>query len=134
VVRSVEWLLTVPPAWRWLLTLAFVALVIALSVAPGVARPGDSVFEWLVANTATPVQKAMHVAIYAMLAALWFWTLESVDSRILRFALALVVTVGLGALLEWRQTMVPGRFGTLMDVMLNACGAIAGLIMAGLLL
>ena len=91
-------------------------------------------FSWLVVNTATPIQKAMHVAVYAVLAMLWMWTLESVESRVIRVVLTLVVCVGLGAMLEWHQTRIPGRFGTVADVVLNVVGVIAGLIAALLLL
>ena len=91
-----DWLLSVPPAYRWAASLALVALVVALSIAPGIERPGDSVFVWLAANTVTPLQKTMHVAVYAVLAAAWVWTLQSVESRQLRFVLAFVISVSLG--------------------------------------
>jgi len=91
-------------------------------------------FSWLVVNTATPIQKAMHVAVYALLAVLWMWTLDSVESRAIRVAVTLAVCVGLGAVLEWHQTQVPGRFGTVADVVLNVIGAIVGLIAAFFLL
>lgn len=123
-----DWLLSVPLAHRWGITLVFVAIVVALSVTPGVARPGDGVFVWLVVNTPTPIQKIMHVAVYAALAMLWFWTLESVQSRSLRIVLTFFVTVGLGTALEWHQTRVPGRYGTLIDVVLNVVGALLGLL------
>jgi VanZ family protein len=37
-------------------------------------------------------------------------------------------------MLEWHQTRVPGRFGTVADVLLNLIGAIIGLIAAMFLL
>ena len=120
----------IPMLYRWLVTLAFVALIIALSILPGRAEPGDSVFSWLVVNTAPPVQKAMHVAIYAALVVLWIWALEAVGSRALRALLSVILAIGLGALLEWRQLYVAGRFGTLTDVLLNSVGAVVGLILA----
>lgn len=125
-----DWLLGIPAAWRWLVTLGFVGVIVTLSVTPGIEKSGDSVFVWLVVHTATPVQKLMHVAVYAVLAALWVWTLEAIESRAVRAAAALVLSVGLGAVLEWHQTRVPGRFGTVLDVILNAAGAIAGLLVA----
>ena len=127
-------ILSIAPAYRLAITLVFVGVVIALSIAPGIARPGDSMFNWLVVNTATPIQKAMHVAVYALLAVLWMWTLDSVESRAIRIVLTLIACVGLGAVLEWHQTRVPGRFGTVADVVLNVIGAIAGLIAALILL
>lgn len=127
-------ILAMAPPYRLGITLVCVGVVVALSIAPGIERPGDSIFSWLVVNTATLVQKALHVAVYAALAVLWMWTLASIESRVARIAVTLVVTVGLGATLEWYQTQIPGRFGTVADVFLNALGAIAGLLAALLLL
>ena len=129
-----DWLVSAPPALRWIVTLAFVGVITLLSVTPGIERPGDSVFSWLVIHTATPVQKVLHVGIYAVLAMLWMWTLEPIEARWLRAAAALVITVGLGAVLEWYQTLVPGRYGSIIDVLLNLIGAILGLLAALLLL
>jgi undecaprenyl pyrophosphate phosphatase UppP len=124
----------VPPVYRWAITLVFVGIVVALSIAPGVERPGDSIFAWLVVNTATPIQKAMHLGVYALLALLWIWTLQGIESLSVRYAVVLVITISLGATLEWHQTNVPGRYGTLSDVLLNILGIIVGLIAAFFLL
>ncbi len=129
-----DWLLSAPPALRWTLTLAFVAIITVLSVTPGIEKPDDSLFNWLVLSTATPLQKALHVVIYAVLAMLWMWTLDAIESRWLRIAISLASTVGLGVILEWYQTQVPGRVGTVTDVLLNIAGAIAGVIAALILL
>ncbi len=126
--------MSVPIGLRWLVTGAFVALVVILSVTPGHGKSDDSGFVWLVAVTPPTVQKILHLIVYAMLAALWAWTLAGIESRPLRFALAFILTVGLGGILEWYQTQVPGRFGTLGDVLLNALGAAAGLLLAALAL
>ena len=126
--------MSIPLSIRWVITLTLVAAVIVLSVIPGHARSGDSVFVWLVASTPTPLQKLMHFVIYAALACLWAWTLEGIAPRWLRLTLAFTLTVGLGAALEWYQTRVPGRFGTLLDALLNAAGAVAGLVAALLIL
>ncbi len=129
-----DWLLSAPPAFRWTVTLAFVAVITLLSIAPGIERPDDSLFGWLVLNTAKPLQKVLHVGVYAFLAMLWMWTLEPVESRWQRVALSLIGTVGLGAVLEWYQTQVPGRYGTLTDILLNLIGAALGILAALLLL
>jgi VanZ family protein len=112
----------------------FVGLVVILSVTPGRAQPGDSIFVWLVVNTPTPLQKLMHVAIYAALALLLMWSLEAIESRTARIALTFLLTVSIGAVLEWYQTFVPGRFGTIIDALLNAIGAVAGLLIGLLIL
>jgi VanZ family protein len=119
-----------PPVLRWLITLAFVAVVVVLSITPGKDQAGDSVFVWLVVNTPTPLQKLMHFVIYAALVVLWAWTLEAIESRVLRFLLAFLLAVGLGSMLEWYQTKIPGRFGTIVDALLNVLGAIGGFLFA----
>lgn len=124
----------IPLPYRCLITLAFVAIIIALSIAPGRAQPGDTVFSWLVVNTAAPVQKALHVAIYAALVVLWMWTLDAIGSRAFRALLSVTLAIILGAVLEWCQLSVPGRFGSFTDVLLNSAGAVAGLLLALLLL
>lgn len=114
--------------------MSVVVAVIVLSVIPGHARAGDSAFVWLVASTPAPIQKLMHFLIYAALGWMWAWTLEGIAPRWLRLTIAFVLAVGIGAALEWYQTRVPGRFGTLLDVVLNTVGVTAGLIVALLIL
>lgn len=126
--------LAVPIGWRWAATLAFAALVVILSITPAIARSGDSVFVWLVMHTATPLQKLLHITIYALMSVLWLWTLADIPSKPMRFALAFTLSVGLGAALEVWQTSVPGRFGTVTDVLLNVAGVAIGLVAAILLL
>jgi glycopeptide antibiotics resistance protein len=120
--------------FRWFITLAFVALIIILSVTPGRSETGDSIFVWLVASAPTLLQKIMHIACYAVLTFLFAWTLEQFGSMLFRLGIAFILAFGLGTALEWYQTMIPGRFGTLNDVLLNGLGALAGLAVAALLL
>lgn len=126
--------LSFPPFIRWATTLTFVVIVVILSITPGKSQVGDSVFVWLVANTPAPLQKLMHFVIYAALVWLWAWTLEAIKSRNLRLLLAFVIAISLGSALEWYQTKVPGRFGTIVDALLNILGAIVGLVVAFLIL
>jgi hypothetical protein len=116
------------------ITLCFMALLIVASLIPGRAQPGDSVFIWLVAKTPTLLQKALHICLYGVLTLLWVWALDAVQSRLYRLVIAVTVAVLFGAALEWYQTRVPGRFGTLADVALNAAGALLGLCAAIFLL
>jgi hypothetical protein len=127
-------LLSVPFAYRWIATVLFVAVIVGLSVTPGVDRPDDSLFSWLFANTAPPVQKVLHVVIYAVLAALWMWTLAGITSMPVRIGLSFALALALGVVLEWYQTTVPGRYGTMTDVLLNTLGVVLGLAAALFLL
>jgi len=133
-MSQLDALLSVPVAYRWIVTLAFVGVIIGLSVTPGVERPDDTLFSWLYANTAPPVQKVLHVVTYAILASLWMWALAGIESLPRRIALAFVLAVVLGVALEWYQTTVPGRYGSIFDILLNTLGVVAGLVVAVFLL
>ena len=110
------------------------AMLMLASLIPGHPKPGDSAFFWLVANTPSLVQKVLHVCLYGVFALLLLWTLDGIQSRVYRFLIAFVIAVAFGAVMEWCQTMVPGRFGTMYDVALNAAGAALGLLAAAFLL
>lgn len=115
---------------RIVLTLCFMALLAFLSLIPGYHQPGDSVFTWLVEKTPTLMQKALHICLYGVLALLLAWCLESIQSRAYRLLFCLIIAVAFGAVMEWCQTKVPGRYGTAYDVALNAAGAILGVLAA----
>ena len=112
------------------ITLAVSLFIAAGSVVPGHVQPGDSAFVWLVAAIPTAMQKILHVIAYAALAMLWMWTLGGIQSSPLKVATALAITFATGVGLEWYQTTVPGRYGTLTDIILNAGGAVLGVILA----
>jgi VanZ like family len=112
------------------LTLVLAAGISVLSLTPDSPYPGDSAFGWLVHATPTMLQKSMHICTYALFAASLLWTFRPIDSRVIRFATAFIVAVGFGALMEWLQIYVPGRFGSIYDVMLNAVGVFIGLAIA----
>jgi VanZ family protein len=110
------------------------ALLMLVSLIPGHPKPGDSAFIWLVANTPTLLQKILHVCLYGVLALLLVWVLDGIQSRTYRFLIAFIIAVAFGAVMEWCQTKVPGRFGTVYDVALNSVGAALGLLAAVFLL
>jgi VanZ family protein len=110
------------------------ALLMFASLLPGRPQPGDAAFVWLIAKTPTLLQKGLHVGLYAALALLLAWTLEPIQSRTYRFLMAFILAVAFGAVMEWSQTRVPGRFGTVIDVALNAVGAALGVWVAVFLL
>ena len=124
----------VPIAGQVIITLVFMALLLLLSALPSRARPGDSGFVRLVAVIPPPVQKTLHVCLYAVLAFLWAWTLGEVDGATIKFLVPILVAVGFGAAMEGLQTLIPGRVGSWHDVLLNGVGAGAGLLAAILLL
>ena len=127
-------MIQLPVAARYGITILVMALLLLVSIVPGHAKPGDSAFVFIVAKTPTTVQKLLHFSLYGLLTFLWMWTLVSVQSRFARMALAATITILFGAAMEVLQTRIPGRFGTIVDVGLNAAGALRGLAAATLLL
>ena len=122
---------TTPEIFRWLVVVALAAAIFALSIVPGEPRPGDSAFAWAVAETPTVIQKAMHIAIYGLLTVSLVWAMQSSQVSNLGVAMrAVSLAIAFGALLEWIQLHVPGRFGNVYDVALNSTGAICGLFIA----
>jgi VanZ family protein len=95
---------------------AFLAVLCLLSLMPLDAWPLNAV--------SPPLQKAMHVILYGVLAALLVWVLRDVGLGALAVgAAALVVPVGFGALMEWLQRLTPYRVGSWRDVGWDAVGA-----------
>lgn len=95
-----------------------------LSLTPGVPNVGHSPFVWLVDMTPKPAQKILHVCFYAVLTVALSWNLRRIDSPTARFLLASFFALGFGVLMEWLQTFVPGRFGSLTDVVLDGIGCL----------
>lgn len=118
-----------PLIYRWLIAGLLTAVVVWLSSIPGYGST-TSKFGWIVELTPGLLQKTMHLVLYASLAILWIWALEEIGSKSTRFILVVVLIVSLGSVLEWYQTLIPGRYGTISDVLLNALGVLIGVIVA----
>jgi VanZ family protein len=122
------------PASRITLTLCFMALLALVSLIPGDTRQGNPALIRLLAQTPTLLQKVLHVLLYGILALLLAWTLDGIQSGTYQLLIALLIAVTFGAVMEWGQTRVPGRFGTVQDIALNATGAALGLLAAAFIL
>jgi VanZ family protein len=95
----------------------------ALSMAPGDGSADDTVFGWAVSVTSPNLQNAMHVVLYGLLTVLWIWTLHGFSLRGRVPVLTAVLLVLLfGALMELAQVVIPGRFASLGDMLLNVIG------------
>ena len=110
--------------WRLLLPLAYTAGLFLLSSVPGDADTGTPVgmiFQWI-----TPQwQNLLHIPLYGGLAASWLWGLTPFSlSPNARLLTALALTLAWAVVDESYQSTVPGRYGSLTDLALNAVGAI----------
>lgn len=118
--------MTAPGCLRaWGVPVAYAALLVLASLLP--SRP-DRAGSW---DAALPpdLQNAAHVPAYGLMVVLVLvaWSGSRNVNRVV------VVIIGtacaaLGALLECAQAVVPGRTGSLTDMLLNAAGVLAGAI------
>ena len=69
-------------------------------------------------------QNMLHVPVYGGLALSWWWALEAqVTAARARLITAFTLTVMYGLVDEIWQLYIPGRYGSLTDLALNALGA-----------
>ena len=121
-----------PVPGRLLITALLIAALVCLSAVP--ARPTGNLLSRLAATTPVGAQKLMHVVLYCALTLLLSWTLQPLRGQVVGIALASVIAVGFGSLMEWVQSRVPTRVGSGRDVLLNTLGAFFGALLALVLL
>lgn len=101
---------------RWLVVLAYVALIFTLSSQPGLSAPGD--FEYR--------DKLAHTLEYGGLGVLTYRAVRDTwpDTAVLRRVLLTVLAISaLGALDEKLQAFIPGRDSTVYDWLADTFGA-----------
>ncbi len=114
--------------WRLLLPLAYTVGLFLLSSVPGDAEtPAGMIFQWI-----TPQwQNLLHIPLYGGLAASWLWGLAPFSlSPNTRLLTALLLTLAWAVVDESYQSTVPGRYGSVTDLALNAIGAILIILIA----
>ena len=103
----------------WLPPIALMGLIFFLSAQPKTDMP-----DWGTMDAF--LKKATHVAVYGLLYLLLFrafrgeWPTRTAGGR--GVYLPVFIAILYGASDEWHQTFVPGREGTLRDVLINAVG------------
>lgn len=104
---------------RWGPALFLMSLIFILSSIPSRSLPDFGTHDLL-------VKKLSHAAGYALLAASIYWGWGSYDLR--NMCLAWVLTLVYAISDELHQSFVPGRMSSLVDVGIDAAGAIAGVL------
>ena len=112
-----------PTWWRLLLPIAYMTGIFALSSVPGneTETAAGALLEWI-----TPKwQNLLHIPAYAALTLCWIWALSPLTlTRIGLLVIAALLTLVWAVLDEAHQASVPGRYGSLTDLLLNLTGAI----------
>ncbi|MDH5552457.1 MAG: VanZ family protein [Nitrosomonas sp.] len=106
--------------FRYLLPICYMAALFYVSSMPGHIMEADPAFGLLTPN----LQNLLHVPVYGGLALSWWWALEThVTAKKSRLITAFTLTVMYGIVDESWQLYIPGRYGSLTDLALNALGA-----------
>ncbi len=105
---------------RYLLPTCYMAALFYVSSMPGHVMEADPVFRWMTPN----LQNLLHVPVYGGLALSWWWALETrIIEKKPKLITAFTLTIIYGFVDESWQLYIPGRYGSLTDLALNALGA-----------
>lgn len=109
---------------RWLPPAGWAALILTLSSVPAPAFAVSSGFPG--------ADKLAHAGLYAILGWLSFRALVPESNGARAMLLTFVAVAAFGALDEWHQRFVPGRFPEAWDVVADACGGAVGTVAAAM--
>jgi len=74
------------------------------------------------------VQNLLHIPLYGLLAFFWGYALRNFGFKIVKaLFLAFFITIFYGCIDEFHQAFVPGRFGGLLDILLDGIGGGIGI-------
>ena len=108
------------PAVLSAITACYMGLLFIVAIEPDTGSPDD-----LMSSIHPTVANLLHVPAYGILGWLWILSLRGrglVKSRVVGVTLAVCVLYG--AALELVQTVVPGRFVSVWDVLANLAGVV----------
>lgn len=75
------------------------------------------------------VQNLLHIPLFGLLAYLWLNALTKNGCPAKKkLIITIIITVSYGLLDEFHQTFVPGRHGSLIDILLNLVGILMGIL------
>jgi VanZ family protein len=103
---------------RWMAVVFWMGAIFALSATPSLASPFEPVYDFI-------LRKLAHLTVFAVLTVLLF---RAFRLHVARPTSAWLLAVCVAALYacsdEWHQTVVPGREGTIRDVVIDSLGVV----------
>ncbi len=100
------------------ITIGYMAILLILSAIPDTSSPENQFM--LLSPT---VQNLAHIPAYGLLALLWGFSLRNFGVPPLRAVLAaMTITFMYGVVMELLQALVPGRYPSIQDCILNIAG------------
>lgn len=110
----------------WVPPAALVALIFALSAQPNLRFVTDDMLDFL-------VRKTGHMGVFGILALLLWRALATTTGWQRPWAWALALTVLYAASDEWHQGFTAGRHPAILDVAIDAAGALVALALVGVI-
>jgi VanZ family protein len=103
---------------RWLAVVLWMGVIFALSATPSLASPFEPVYDFI-------LRKLAHLAVYTVLTVLLVRAFRLHVARPTHaWLLAMLVAALYACSDEWHQTFVPGREGTVRDILIDSIGIV----------
>ena len=103
---------------RWLAVVFWMGVIFVLSATPSLASPFEPVYDFI-------LRKLAHLTIFAVLTVLLFRAFRLYVAKAAHaWLLAMLVAALYACSDEWHQTFVPGREGTVRDVVIDGLGVV----------
>jgi VanZ family protein len=114
--------------WLMLLFAAVLILIMAGSLMPVAEIPEQEKTVW--EKVMSVIFNLMHIPMYGVLTLVALHYFDCIRfSRLAGAAVSAVIAMSVGILNEILQIFVPGRYGSLTDIVLNVFGIIAGMVL-----
>lgn len=109
---------------RWMAVVFWMGVIFALSATPSLASPFEPVYDFI-------LRKLAHLTVFAVLTVLLFRAVRLHVARPTHaWWLAMLVAAVYACSDEWHQTFVPGREGTVRDIVIDSFGVVGVWILA----
>jgi VanZ family protein len=109
---------------RWLAVILWMGVIFALSATPSLASPFEPVYDFI-------LRKLAHLAVYTVLTVLLVRAFRLHVARpTYAWLLAMLVAALYACSDEWHQTFVPGREGTVRDILIDSMGIVGVWVLA----
>ncbi len=103
---------------RWLLVVCWMGVIFALSATPSLASPFEPIYDLI-------LRKLAYVTVYAVLTLLVYGALrQHMDRPMPAWLLARLIATLYACSDKWHQMFVPGREGTVRDVVIDGVGIV----------
>jgi VanZ family protein len=110
------------------LPLLIMAVLYWLSSSPGKPLPDQPELYSLFYRISPSLQNTLHIPAYAALGWAWHWALGAwLHVSSVRVIGACIIATTYGVFDEWHQSLVPGRYASVIDVALDIAGVALGI-------